>query len=202
MAKQPTAAKKETAAPGDAALAAVAEATPERKPAFFGKIGIFLFVAVVIAAECGVAYLYLPSVENAAAMAGAALGEKPKPAAPAEPDPQKEKEAEAAEEMEVDLGQFSVTAFQPASNNTLRIDFHLYGTLNPKVEKEFLRLKEENLHRFRDQVIVTVRSAEIADLTDAGLSAIKRKILEKTNRLLGKSLLRSVIFSDFSSIEQ
>jgi flagellar FliL protein len=51
-------------------------------------------------------------------------------------------------------------------------------------------------------VIVIVRSAEITDLTDAGLGLIKRKIMEKTNRMIGKSMLHSVIFSDFSFIEQ
>jgi hypothetical protein len=51
-------------------------------------------------------------------------------------------------------------------------------------------------------VIVTLRSSELGDLTDAGLGLIKRRILEKTNRTLGKPYLRSVIFSDFSFIEQ
>jgi hypothetical protein len=42
------------------------------------------------------------------------------------------------------------------------------------------------MHRFRDQVIVTFRSAEMADLTDAGLGLMKRTILEKANRRCGK----------------
>jgi flagellar FliL protein len=61
---------------------------------------------------------------------------------------------------------------------------------------------EENQHRFREQVIVTVRSSEITDLTDAGLGLVKRKIMDKTNRMLGKQLLQTIIFSDFSFIEQ
>jgi flagellar FliL protein len=61
---------------------------------------------------------------------------------------------------------------------------------------------EENKHRFREQVLVTVRGAELTDLTDAGLGLMKRRILDKTNRILGKPLLRSVIFSDFAFIEQ
>jgi flagellar FliL protein len=185
--------------------ASTAEADPTAapgKPALPGKIKVVLFVLAVIALECVVAYLYLPSAAETAALAGATLGANPKADTPAEQDPHKEQEAEKADQVEVDLGQFSVTAFQPASNSTLRIDFRLYGTVSPKEEKEFLRLKEENLHRFRDQVIVTVRSADIADLTDAGLGVVKRKILEKTNRIFGKPLLKTVIFSDFASIEQ
>jgi len=69
-------------------------------------------------------------------------------------------------------------------------------------EAEFLAQLEGNVHRFRDQVIVTLRSSDITDLTDAGLGLIKRKILEKTNAMLGKRYLRAIIFSDFSFIEQ
>jgi flagellar basal body-associated protein FliL len=106
------------------------------------------------------------------------------------------------EQIEVMLGEFSVTTFQPATNTTLRIEFNLYGTVLAKDEQEFLGSLEDNKHRFRDQVLVIVRSAEITDLTDAGLGLVKRKIMEKTNRMIGKPLLHSVIFSDFSFVEQ
>jgi len=106
------------------------------------------------------------------------------------------------EQVEVVLGEFSVTTYQPATNTTLRIEFNLYGTVNAKEQKDFLAALEENQHRFRDQVLVIVRSAEITDLTDAGLGLVKRKIMEKTNHMIGKPLLRSIIFSDFSFVEQ
>jgi hypothetical protein len=188
--------------PNENAAADTESASAEPKSSLLGKAKILGFVLAVIVVECLVASLYVPSAAETAALAGAAVGAKAKAEAPAEEDVPKEAEAEAAEQLEVDLGQFSVTAFQPASNTTLRIDFRLFGTVAAKDEKDFLRLKEENLHRFRDQVIVNIRSADIADLTDAGLGVIKRKILEKTNRTLGKPLLRTVIFSDFSFIEQ
>jgi len=104
--------------------------------------------------------------------------------------------------MEVDLGEFHVVSFQPRSNTTLRIDFHLYGTIHPDDEEKFDLAWQENTHRFRDQVIVTVRGCELSELTDAGLGLIKRRILEKSNRILGKPLLQAVIFSEFSFIEQ
>ena len=47
-----------------------------------------------------------------------------------------------------------------------------------------------------------MRSAEGSDLADAGLGLIKRQILEKTNALLGKPLVKVVIISDFSYMEQ
>jgi flagellar FliL protein len=103
---------------------------------------------------------------------------------------------------EVDLGNFTVSGFQPASNSTLFITFHLYGTVKHKYVDEFNQRLEENKHRIRDNIIVIIRSAEITDLTDAGLGLIKRRILETTNRSLGKPLLQEVVFSEFSFIEQ
>lgn len=103
---------------------------------------------------------------------------------------------------EVDLGNFTVSGFQPASNSTLFITFHLYGTVRHKYAGEFAGRLAEHQHRIRDNIIVIIRSAEITDLTDAGLGLIKRRILETTNKTLGKPLLQEVIFSEFSFIEQ
>jgi hypothetical protein len=164
------------------------------------KLAVLLFLAVVVGGECLLVYLILPSRAETAAMAGV----------PLQTDSSDEAAASALQtesenpppQVEVDLGEFGVTAYQPVSNTTLRIDFHLYGTVAAEDEKEFLAQLEGNAHRFRDQVIITVRSADITDLTDAGLGLIKRKILEKTNAMLGKRYLRAIIFSDFSFIEQ
>lgn len=105
-------------------------------------------------------------------------------------------------EVEVDLGQFSVTSYQPTSQTTLRIDFHLWGTVDQSMERDFQAEWSKNNNRLRDQVLVIVRSSDLADLTDAGLGLIKRKILEKVNHTLGKPYLKSVVFSEFSFIEQ
>jgi len=161
------------------------------------KSKIPLFVVAIVVVECLIAYLWLPSASETAAMAGATFGAED----PSSQDDQ-ENEEDLIDRVEVDLGEFSVTAFQPVSNTTLRIDFHLYGMVATDDAEDFDLLLEDNQHRFREQVIVTVRSADITDLTDAGLGLIKRKILEKTNEALGKHLLRGVIFSDFSFLEQ
>ena len=171
------------------------------KPAILGKLILLTLLATVVGFECLAASFLLPSAEETAAMAGM----QPEPP-PAENSGIMEElaamDAEVKNQMEVDLGTFTVTAFQPLSNTTMRIDFHLYGTVSKDDEENFTMAWDENQHRLRDQVIVTLRSSELGDLTDAGLGLIKRRILEKTNRTLGKPYLRSVIFSDFSFIEQ
>ncbi len=204
------------------------------------KINVLLFLAVVIVAECLIAYFYLPSASATAAVTAppppekktekesekAAHGKESKEpakesakhektekasghgktekngakhgeAAPAE----EAEEAEPPDTLEVDLGEFSVTVYQPVSNSTLRIDFHLFGTVPGEQGKEFTKLFDETKHRFRDQVLMIVRSAEMTDLTDAGLGLIKRRIQDRGNKLLGKPLLQSVIISDFAFIE-
>ena len=164
------------------------------------KAAVLAFLAAVVVGECMMVYLFLPSRAETAAMAGVEL-EADSPGTPAAGQILPETDEPVAQ-VEVDLGEFGVTAYQPISNTTLRIDFHLYGTVATEDEKEFLAQLEGNVHRFRDQVIVTLRSSDITDLTDAGLGLIKRKILEKTNAMLGKRYLRTIIFSDFSFIEQ
>ena len=130
-------------------------------------------------------------------------GEHGKKAESKEPDSAGGGEATvASDECEADLGKFTVTSHHVASSSTMRIDFRLYGIVATEHKEEFDALLKANQNRFREQVLVTVRSAEETDLAEAGLGLIKRQILEKTNTLLGKPLVRSVIITDFSHIEQ
>jgi hypothetical protein len=84
----------------------------------------------------------------------------------------------------------------------MRINFHLIATVKAAEQEEFALLLEKCQHRLRDQVIFEVRNAEIGDLTDPGLALIKRKILGKSNDLLGKPLLSTIVFSDYAFVEQ
>lgn len=195
----------------------MSEKAPEASQAAAGgskmmsRIKIGLIVAAIVGAQCALAYMYLPSGAEAAA------SEHEKPVHDPLEDLHKP-------QREVNLGKFSLSALNPTTNTTLLIDFHLYGTT---VEKEshadeaaagdhgghgaaegsvdnskFAQLYKKNEHRFRDQVIVIIRNAELADLTDPGLGLIKRQILAKTNALFGEPLLKEVIFSDFAVVEQ
>ena len=105
-------------------------------------------------------------------------------------------------EIEADLGKFSIVVHKPAESYTMRINFHLIGTVKEAEQEEFRILLGKCQHRLRDQVIYEVRNSEIGDLTDPGLALIKRKILGKSNDLLGKPLLTTVVFSDYAFVEQ
>ena len=45
-------------------------------------------------------------------------------------------------------------------------------------------------------------ASDVEDFTDPSLGLIKRKILARTNDVLGKPLIEEVVFSDFSFIEE
>jgi flagellar FliL protein len=176
------------------------------KKSMRGKLLILLLVIVgLIAGECVlvevcVAYFCLPTASESTVAA--------KPGYPSTGPDHRKGEVEPAVEnegdgtVEVDLKEYSVTVYQPASNSTLRIDFHLWGSVAKDKEKDFKSLFEANQARFREQVVFTVRSAEMADLTDPSLGLIKRTILDKAKTILGQPLLKEVIISDYSSLEQ
>ena len=158
---------------------------------------VAVVVAAVILVECALAFVLIPSradlekwsAEKAAkeAAAGHAAQDHKHEGKPA---------------AEVDLGKYNVVVHHPASNVTLRVNFHLIGTVPAEEHHEFEELLAKNQHRLRDQAIFEIRNCQIDDLTDPGLALLKRRILAKSNDLLGKPLLHSVVFSDFSFVEQ
>ena len=119
--------------------------TAPAKKSILGKLLVLGLVLAVVAVECTVAYLCIPTASTAAVAAGNAV--KPPP------DPKKgESDSAGGSEdsgtIEVDLKEFSVTIFQPASNSTLRIDFHLHGIVAREDEKDFKELFREESGAF------------------------------------------------------
>lgn len=185
------------------------QAKPEAKPAsaakaggMMGKLMIAGFMGGVVAVECLLAYLFIPSAEQVAAMAEHNMQKKlPKPL---------ESETEGHEEsddskpaVELELGEYSITVTQPTAATALRVDFQLVGIVKSEDEKEATALFDKNIHRFRDLVLSEIRNLESTDLADPGLTLIKRRILEKSNNnLFGKTLIKSIVFSHFSYVEQ
>ena len=84
----------------------------------------------------------------------------------------------------------------------MRINFHLISIVAEEDEEEASSLFAQCEHRLRDQVLFEIRNSTVADLTDPGLGLIKRKILAKSNELLGQPIVKTVVFSDFTFIEQ
>ena len=178
------------------------ETGQEKKSGLMKQLGVALALLALVAVECMVAALLLPSPEDVAAAAGVSL-EPPEPS-------QEEKTLQELEQtlpedvtetVEKDLGEFHVTTYQVATNTTWSVDFHLYVLVAKEDEAEFDALYEQTQNRIRESVLVIVRAAEIKDFADAGLGLIKRRILTKVNAALGKPLVRGVVITDFSFFE-
>lgn len=160
---------------------------------------ISVLVAVVILTELLFAYLLIPSradLEKWAAEKAAKQAEQH------DEHSKKDPKHNSHPQTEVDLGKYNIVVHHPASNVTLRVTFHLIGTVSHDEHHEFEELLAKNQHRLRDQAIFEIRNCQLDDLTDPGLGLLKRRILAKSNDLLGKPLLHSIVFSDFSFVEQ
>jgi len=165
-------------------------------------IVVSVLVTVVIVTECLFAYLMIPSTADVQAWAKGQHGEHGKEGEHGEHREHGQAAHSGHGEAEVELGKFNVIVHEPSSQVTLRVNFHLIGTVPEEEHTEFEHLLEKHQHRLRDNTIFEIRNCKIEDLTDPGLALLKRRILAKSNDLLGKPLLKSVVFSDFSFIEQ
>jgi flagellar FliL protein len=181
------------------------EGVGPKKPGFMTVIKAVAFISVIVLLEVAGASMIVPSAQETERIA-----EKLATANAAQEEKQKGESAEDVREeslanknmREVSLGSYHVLTYNPDTGSSLNVDFELYGTVLAEEEGDFFQLYEANQIRIREQILVTIRSTEVTDLTEAGLGLIKRKILEKTNRALGKPLLQEAIFSKFSFIER
>lgn len=192
-------------APADVAPALDEAAAPVRKPSAVMKIvKAVAFVSILVIVQVVGASMLIPSAADTERLAKQYIAaQEGETAAAAAHDSEDHAGAEAGDDtVEVELGSFNVTHFNPASNSTLSVDFELYGSVLASDQAEFEHLLEKNKVRLREQVLMTLHSAQSKDLTDAGLGLIKRQILEKTNRALGHPMLREVLFSKFNFVER
>ena len=179
-----------------------------KKPGLMTLVKAAAFISIIVLIQVAGASMLLPSGEEAEDIA-----EKLAAAEAAqeleEDDEYGEKEDSSysgtlgmRDMHEVPLGDYHVMTYDQNTGVSMNVDFELYGTVLADEESEFFQLFEANKVRIREQILVTIRSMEVSDLSDAGLGLIKRKILEKTNRALGKPLLHEAIFSEFSFMER
>ena len=164
---------------------------------------VAVFVSAVILVECAFAYLLIPSTADLETWAKNKEGQHGASGEHGGEHAEEGKTAHSTEhEAEVELGKFNVIVHKPADNMTMKVSFHLIGTVPEKEHKEFEELFTKCEHRLRDQIIFEIRKSDAPELSDPGLALLKRKILAKSNELLGKPILHTVVFSDFAFIEQ
>jgi len=181
-----------------------ADAPKAKGRGLFRLIKAVAFVSVIVIVQIVVASMLAPSAKDTERLgqelANAAAGKAAEHGHDETDD--KHHEGDDHDLHEVELGSFNVTRFNPATRTTLAIDFSLYGTVLAEEAPEFEHRFEKSNARIKEQVTMTLHGVESSDLTDAGLGLIKRQILEKTNRALGRPLLKEVLFSKFNFVER
>ncbi len=167
------------------------------------KLIAFAVVLVAVLVNLGLAYAFIPSAEEIEAQQRINAGMK----AEKESEEEDNKSAKKADDdavitVEEPLVEDSISAFQPLSSTTIRVDFKLWGIVAIEDSGEFREQYIKHENRIKEQILFILRSSDIDDLSESGLGLIKRKILDKSNNLLDKPYLRSVHFSSFSFVEQ
>ena len=184
--------------PPDADVNLTADAEPGRFAALLPKLKVGGLMVGIVAGECAVAYLFIPTASVTSASAEAIIEGN----LDEMEDAARQADEEAREVREVDLERHLITVYQDDTSVTLRIEFQLFGTVLAKDESDFQELLVERKLRVNEQINLTVRNSEFDALTDPGLGLLKRQILEKINRTLGKPYLRSIGFGVYQVIDQ
>ena len=210
-----------SSAPADEA---VHEEVPKKKgPGLMTLVKAVAFVSVIVVLEVAAATMFIPTVEETRAIGeqlvnGEHADEHAKEhgdkshdehsadashaGAHGEDHGESHGDGHGADTREVNLGSYHVVSFNPTTQTSLSIDFELFGIVLAAEEEDFTHLFEVHEKRLKEQVTIAIRGMEASDFTDPGLGLIKRIILEKTNRALGKAVIREAVFSEFSFIER
>ena len=176
-----------------------------KQPGIMAVVKAIVIVVVLVVIQIAAASVFIPGPEETTETARRMTTDESEAKAEEEAEEEQENGGETvfhSTMREVDLGSFHVLTYDPVTGSSLNVDFDLFGTVLAEDESEFYELYAANTQRVREQVLIAVRGMEVTDFTDAGLGLIKRKILEKTNRALGKPLVHEAIFSKFSFIER
>lgn len=181
--------------------------TAAKGPGLMTLIKAVAFVSVIVLLQIAAASMIIPSADETVAIAGELATANSAETEESDPDVDIATEEEnpllaTGEMVEVSLGSYHVLSSNLESGSRTNVDFDLFATVLADEESEFFDLFEVNEQRIREQILVTLRGSEVTDLTDPTLGLIKRRILEKTNRALGKPLLHEAIFSKFSFEER
>jgi len=181
-----------------------AEAPKRKGVGIFRLIKAVAFVSVIVIVQIVGAAMLAPKAQDTAKLAKGIAAAASGQSAEAQEEHAKDAKEHGPEKnlKEVELGTYNITRYNPTTNTTLAIDFELFGTVLAEDAAEFQHHFESSNARIKEQITLTMHSAESADLTDAGLGLIKRQLLEKTNRALGEPMLKEVLFSKFNFVER
>jgi hypothetical protein len=185
-----------------AAPEAAEESQAKKSPGLIGRLKIPLLILAIVIVEGVVVYLLMPSAADTKVMAMAIEPhEEPKEELHDLPMGESGHGGHGEDFAEVELGEFTITVARLEKNVTRNVSFQLFGGVPADEKEEFTHHFEGVKHRICDDIDTIVRGADEAALSDPGLSLIKRRILDNTNRSLGKPYLKGVYLNEFTYVE-
>ncbi len=163
------------------------------------KVMIAGFIAVVVVVETVLFFCFVPSADDIAALAEAQLIKKVEATMDKEGEPTVDDDTKA---VEFALGEYSVVFTPTGSDRKQRVELRLFGTVQKKSEKKMEELFKGNEGRFRHSLMLEIRNASLDELNELELGLIQRRILAKSNDLLGEPILLGVGFKDYQVFEE
>ncbi|MEM1305163.1 MAG: hypothetical protein AAGG46_09710 [Planctomycetota bacterium] len=184
-------------------MADEAQEEVKRGPGIMGLVKALALISVLVVVEVVAAGLLIPSAHDTERLAhDLAAAERGQELEYENDADTKGTERELEDTIEVEIGAFSVTRYNPEADKTMNIDFELFATVLVEEEEDFRERFEGNRNRVKEQVVLTLHGAQTTDLTSPELGLIKRRILEKTNHALGRPLVRQVLLTRFNFVER
>lgn len=98
----------------------------------------------------------------------------------------------------LDLGTLEIKNLEPTRNQTSKVSFEMHLTFPPDTDPAAIEALSHWQHRIRDQVIVSIRIAELGDYIDPQLIRLRKQILYRINRLLKETPADDVLLADFT----
>jgi flagellar basal body-associated protein FliL len=189
-------AKEKKEQPTEEQVGQNANAAPK---SIFGRMHLLLMLAGVVIAETVVAYFLLPSPNKVTSEVQAAMEETIPEELPYDLyEPDEKSNMKREEQLEVDLGEFTLTENDSASNTTSRLQIHFWALVDKDKEEDFLALFEERKNRIRASILEILRARSSKELKDPKLGLITNRILVKINSILGEPYVDNIIYTDFA----
>jgi flagellar basal body-associated protein FliL len=165
----------------------------------FGRLHLLLMLAGVVIAETVVAYFLLPSPNKVSSEVQAAMEEAIPEELPYELyEPDEKSNMKKEEQLEVDLGEFTLTENDSASNTTSRLQIHFWALVDKDKKEDFQQLFDERKNRIRASILEILRARSSKELKDPKLGLITNRILVKINSILGEPYVDNIIYTDFA----
>ena len=161
------------------------------------KLLIGGIVLVVVAVQAVVTYVLLPRGPAAQA---ASHDEKGGHAEEASDD--HDLDIGGTDVAEVRLGDFGFSNGTAAPGSIMHVDFKMSAITSAKQASSLEAQVKVREARIRQAVNRIVRSSNLEELNDPGLTTIKRLARDEINRVLQKSYVIEVVITDFRLMEQ